>query len=118
MKIVCVDITLFNDEKLKDIAKMFNFDYEVLLKDKKEGFKKLFIDSETTNVIAFNTKENQDLVMTDSFLDNLKSIEPITLPKKQKGPLTVDSILDKISKWGVESLNESEKKFLDDNSKI
>ena len=36
--------------------------------------------------------------------------------KTLKGPLTIDRILDKIIDKGVNSLSDTEKKFLDENS--
>ena len=114
-----IDLTMFNNEKLKEVAKMFpgiSINPDNLIKDKKGGIKKVFLDTESLVVIAYTLKSNPDeIIFTDSLVEKLAAIEPIQMPKKQRntGPLSVDTILDKISKWGIESLTESEKTFLD-----
>ena len=117
-----IDLTLFNNEKLKEVVKMFpgiQINPDSLIQDKKNGIKKLFLDTENLVVIAYTLKANPDeIIFTDDLVEKLKAIESLQMPKKQKvtGPLSVDTILDKISKWGIESLTESEKTFLDNSS--
>lgn len=115
--IICIDLTKFNNEKLVDVAKMIGIDYDALLHNKKAGFVKLFIDKLSGKTIAFTTKEDKESInYTEFFTEMLKSIEPFILSKKEPKELTVDGILDKISKYGIESLSVNEKKFLDENS--
>lgn len=117
-----IDLTTFNNEKLKEVVKMFpgiQINPDSLIQDKKNGIKKLFLDTENLVVIAYTLKANPDeIIFTDDLVEKLKAIESLQMPKKQKasGPLSVDTILDKISKWGIESLTESEKTFLDNSS--
>ena len=112
--IICIDLTLFNNEKLVDIANSFNLNYDVLLENKKDGFAKLFIVD--NRVIAYTTKKDKDTVKyTKYYTETLLSLESIDIEKEPK-EMNVDSILDKISKYGINSLSVNEKKFLDENS--
>ena len=117
-----IDLTLFNNEKLKEVVKMFpgiQINPDSLIQDKKNGIKKLFLDTENLVVIGYTLKSNPDeIIFTEDLVEKLKAIESLQMPKKQRntGPLSVDTILDKISKWGIESLTESEKTFLDNSS--
>lgn len=120
-KIVCIDLTLFNNEKIKEVIKLFpdiEINPESLVQDKKNGIKKLFLDTENLVVVCYTQKSNPDeMVFTEDFITKLQEIKPIALPKKQRGgPLSVDIILDKISKFGIQSLTESEKTFLDNSA--
>lgn len=118
--VICIDLTKFNNEKLVELAKNLDIDVEAVLHNKKVGFVKLFIYQESNRIIAFTTKNDKNNIQfTTYFKELLSSIEPIQLPKKQKGSIEmdIDTILDKISKYGMESLTINERKFLDDSSK-
>lgn len=117
--IICIDLTKFNNEKLSEVAKLYNLEEKSLVNNKKNGFAKLYINVLDGKLIAFTNKSNKDeVVIADIFMELLKSIPSVTIEKKQpKIELTVDNILDKISKYGIESLSVNEKKFLDVNSK-
>ena len=112
--IIVIDLTQFNYQKLEEIAEAYNVDCQCLISNKKEGFTKLWINTEDVSIIAYATKQFKDnIFMTDSFMNDLDNIKPVEMIKKDPKPLTVDFILDKINKYGVESLNESEKRFLE-----
>jgi hypothetical protein len=117
-----IDLTMFNNEKLKEVVKLFpniEINPESLVQDKKNGIKKMFLDTESLVVIGYTLKSNPDeMIFTENYITGLQEIQPLQLPKKQRatGPLSVDTILDKISKWGIESLTESEKSFLDNSN--
>jgi hypothetical protein len=113
--IICIDLTSFNNEKLTDIANLYNLNVQNLVNDKKQGFAKMYIDTTNGVLVAFTYKKNKDeIVIADVFTDLLKSVTPIILEKKQpKIEMTVDNILDKISKYGIESISINEKNFLD-----
>lgn len=114
--IICIDLTKFNNEKLVEVAKLVSVDYNALVENKKTGFVKLFIDKVTGKTIAFTTKSNKDkVVYTSNFDEVLNSITPLVLVKEPK-EMTVDGILDKISKYGIESISNTEKDFL--NSQV
>lgn len=64
----------------------------------------------------FNTKKNGK----NPFFEQQNEEEAIVQEVqevKETGKFTIDSILDKISQYGIESLTKSEKKFLDEESK-
>lgn len=113
--IICIDLTKFNNEKLTEVAKLYNLEEKSLINNKKDGFAKLYINSVDGGLVAFTYKSNKDeVVIADVFTDLLKSVTPIIIEKKQpKIEMTVDNILDKISKYGIESISINEKKFLD-----
>ena len=115
--IICIDLTNFNNEKLSEVAKLYNLNEQNLVNDKKEGFAKMYIDTTSGVLVAFTYKKNKDvIVIADVFTNSLKSITPVVIEKKQpKVEMTVDNILDKISKYGIESISISEKRFLDEN---
>jgi hypothetical protein len=117
--IICVDLTKFNNEKLVEVANIYKLSVEGLINDKKEGFAKVYIDIENGLLVAFTYKKNKDeIVIADVFTDSLKSIPSVVVEKKQPlSEMTIDNILDKISKYGIESLSINEKNFLDDISK-
>ena len=117
--IICIDLTKFNNEKLSDVAKAYDLSLDSLIRDKKGGFVKLYMDINNGILVAFTHKNNRnDLVIADVFKDSLATIEPIEVKKKNKTlkVLTIDNVLDKISKYGIESLSDTEKEFLNENS--
>jgi hypothetical protein len=101
---------MFNHIKLEEICNINGLDYDVLLQNKYDGFAKLWIDKSTMSIIAFNQKKNDDVIISELFAEQLLKIKPIELPKKE---MDLDSILEKISKYGIESLSDKEKSFLD-----
>ena len=113
--IICIDLTSFNNEKLSEVAKLYNLDEKNLINDKKEGVAKMYIDTNSGVLVAFTYKKNKDeIVIANVFTNSLKSIPSVTIEKKQpNSEMTVDNILDKISKYGIESLSINEKNFLD-----
>lgn len=117
--IICIDLTQFNKEKLVEVADKYQLNIVSLVENKDNGICKIYVDlSIIPLMVAYSTKKNKDTIITvSSFLESLKNIEPIVLIKEVKDivPLTVDSILDKISKSGIVSLSESEKNFLDES---
>lgn len=112
--VICIDLTIFNNEQIVEIATLYNLNADVLLKNKKDGFAKLFMSSDVDrNVIAFTTKEDRNTIQyTNFYTEKLSSIKPLALVKEPK-QMNVDSILDKISKYGIESISKEEKVFLD-----
>lgn len=90
--------------------------FDVMFNKKAE---KIFIDRTTNNIIAYSVKlgDFYELKFLDMFMENLKwmpemSSEPITLT-----PLTIDSVLEKISKVGYNKISKREKDFLESASK-
>jgi hypothetical protein len=114
--IIKIDLRKFNHIKLKEVCDKYNIDYESLAHNKKDGYAILWIDLKNKMIIAYTMKKNDKIFYTESinnFLSSMKEVEMIKQPKE----LTVDSVLEKISKYGIDSLTNSEKDFLDNFSK-
>jgi hypothetical protein len=115
--LICIDLRQFNNEKLKDVSKSLNLIYENLLIGKKDGFVKIYIDRSTGLVVATTHKDDlNNIVLSSEFTKSLSEMPTFSMPKKEIKNLSIDSILDKISKYGMESLNENEIGFLEKNS--
>ena len=114
--IICIDLTKFNFEKLKEVSVKLNVKIEILVDNKKEGFAKLFVDTDLGIIVAFTTKRDKNrVVYTDVFdklLLEMKSIEIVKEPVQ----LEMDTVLEKITKYGIDSLSKNEKEFLDNLS--
>jgi hypothetical protein len=123
MKIIVIDYAFTSDEKLKRISEELKLNYGVLKKDKKDfKFYRIWIDIDSKTMIAYSTTYSPDkMIFTEGFDDlfvGMKRYEP--KPKGLPAPkvdLNIDSILDKISKYGIESLLKEERDFLDNSSK-
>lgn len=116
--IICIDLTKFNNEQLIKIAEQYNIDYDSLLINKKNGFAKIWLVKDTNIIIAYTSKGDDSLRYMSTFTELLKLTENVSLKKseKKKEPeiiLNVDIILEKISKYGIESITDKEKRFLD-----
>lgn len=125
MNIIVIDYTFTSDEKLKRISDELNLNYDLLKKERKQ-FKlhRIWIETISKTMIAYTTtKYPKDVKYTsgyDNLFINMKGYEPmpIGLPEYKELPnLDIDSILDKISKYGIDSLLKEEKEFLDNSSK-
>ncbi len=108
--IICIDLKMFNHIKLEEICQLHGLNYEVLLQNKYDWFAKLWIDKSTMSIIAFNQKKNDSVTISELFVEQLLQIKSIELPKKE---MDLDTILEKISKFGIDSLNDKEKNFLE-----
>jgi len=126
MNIIVIDYAFTSDEKLKRISEELCLNYELLAKERKE-FKmhRIWIDIDSKTMIAYTTtKSTKKIIYTngyDELFVNMNRYEPkpIGLPEPKiypKAELDIDSILDKISKFGIESLLKEEKDFLDNSS--
>jgi hypothetical protein len=122
--IICIDLTQFNNEKLKEVAeslKLTTAQVGIILENKKNGIVKVYLNKDSLHLdglslsaVAYTVKKDKTIKYPDSFAEMLNKIEPIKAKKKDKLELTsVDSILDKISRFGVESITENEKNILD-----
>lgn len=112
--IKCVDLTSYNCEKLKEVSEFLGIqNHEAMVENKKNGVTKMWIDiSNNMTTIAYSVKGDKNVYMTDEFLSDLNKIKPFVLIKKVK-ELNLNSILDKISEYGITSLSTNEKLFLD-----
>lgn len=121
MNIIVIDYTVISDKELKLICDKFSLSYHQLISDRKSyKLKKVFIDTVNTKLIAYTTKKDP---MSVKFTNGVESVF-LSLPVfkiEDEFPkidipvvkLEVDAILDKISKYGINSLVKEEKDFLD-----
>ena len=110
--VIMIDLTKVNKEKLKEIAELYDMDYDSLKYHKKDGFTKLWFDITTGLIIAYSLKQWKDnIFMTEDFMSDLANMKCIKIPKNIK-ELDVDTLLDKVSKYGINSLSGREKDFL------
>ena len=123
--IICIDLTQFNNEKLKSVAeslKLTTAQVGMILENKKIGIVKLYLNKDSLHldgfslsIVAYTVKKDKTIKYFDSFTEMLSKIEPIkpSEPVEKVELNNVDDILDKISKFGIESITESEKTILD-----
>ena len=108
--------TLEDFEKVLEDNELDKIDPESLYKLLLEGYTKLFIDKETFKIIGYcHTVDRKLIQISEDFILHLRNMNSITF-KSKKGNFTIDSILDKISQFGIESLTYQEKEFLKNNS--
>lgn len=123
MNIIVIDYTFTSDEKLQRICDELNFNYETLKKDKKElKLYRVWIDTISKTMIAYSTTNSLGKIVYTNHFDILFESIPRYEPKPAELPppkfdLNIDSILDKISKFGMNSLLKEERDFLDSSSK-
>jgi hypothetical protein len=111
--IIKLDLRKFNHDKLKNVSDLYDLDYETLVENKNSGYAILWIDLVSSMIVAFTTKKQKTLVYTkamNEFLCNLKDVETSS---SNTSELFFDKILDKVVNFGVDSLNDEEKIFLD-----
>lgn len=129
--IICIDLTSYNQaglEKLSTInpildrVRMSYSDIDtnmyLILEDLKVmGYAKLYIDSTNGLLISYTMKgKDKSVKLNDKAIDGVdfSSIKPIEFPKRE---VNIDTILDKISNYGMESLSSKEKLILESKSK-
>jgi hypothetical protein len=105
---------MYNNEDLNQIAKKLNIDPKMLIINKERGFAKIYILN--GKGIAYTQKIDPTIGYTSCLDEILKAIKPFEAKKKESNIMTVDSILDKINLYGIDSLSVKERKFLDESS--
>jgi hypothetical protein len=80
------------------------------------GVKKIWINPDNGFIIAYEDREGY--AFSQNFNNYIANIEPLEIKQKLmlrkcNKPLNIDAILDKISNFGIESLTEEERKYLD-----
>lgn len=130
--IKCIDLTVYTYDKLNEIGKGLKLTKPSLLgENKKIGIGKIWFDIDNSNaVIAYTVKGSEEILIADNFFDSLKDIKPVTFVVQDKPKpvvenkvevedikieLDIDTILDKIGQYGIDSITKEEKKFLDNN---
>lgn len=121
--IICIDLTQYTLTELKDVSKVFNVPFFYLedLKGKpgeEVYFGKMWFDTLNQEIVGYSSiLEKDKLILSDSYTDTINDIKPVDLKKRRVDVLTVDNILDKIAKYGIDSLVKEEKDFLDNSEK-
>jgi hypothetical protein len=88
-------------------------DAKILMDAKNDGYTKVFLDLVNKKVFAFVHKSNKkEILFVSDFTERLKNMKSIDINRETKD-LSIDSILDKISEMGIDSLNKHEKIFLE-----
>jgi hypothetical protein len=129
--IKCVDLASNNFEDLRELSDLLGIkNREAMIQNKKNGVTMMWLDIENNMLtIAFTVKGDATIYMPEEFVSHMKKIAPANLKelKQEKylqekylqekyleeEELELDSILDKISNYGIHTLSESEKIFLD-----
>lgn len=109
--IICIDLRMYNHIKLKEVCDKYGFNYDTFLQNKYDGFAKIWIDIESSLIIAFNTKKDSNVQQSLAFSEELMKIAPVEVVKQPR-KFDLDTILEKISAYGIESLKQDEKDFL------
>jgi hypothetical protein len=114
----CIDLRLFNHITINKVTDKYGIPFEKLWELKKDGVAKIWIDETPYDgkniLIAYNTKKSDEIIFTDTLKEHLSKMD---FMKPEKRKLDTDSILEKISKFGISSLKADEKEFLDNLSK-
>jgi hypothetical protein len=117
--IICVDLTILNNDQLKKFCAEYNFSYEPLLNFKQKTYAKVWFTKDGVSVAftlieknAFDIEDFDTVRMFELFLTELSAIKPYQVPVEPV-VLDVDIILEKIFKYGKDSITLEEKNFLD-----
>jgi hypothetical protein len=116
--IICIEISKYNQDELSKMNKDLNLKRLDLNNFKRLEAVKIWISLDTEELVSFTFIEGGEdvLYFGDDYKKMFLDIKPFELPKKLKF-LSIDSILEKITKYGMESLTKDEKEFLDKESK-
>ena len=121
--IICIDLTQYTLTELKDVSEVYNIPF-FYLKDMKGNpgedvyFAKVWFDTLNQELVGYSSIEDKDkFILSQSYTNVMIDIKPVDLKKRRVDVLTVDNILDKIAKYGIESLVKEEKDFLDNTGK-
>lgn len=121
--ITCIDLSILDKDQLKDFCSTYNVSYEAILDFKEKTYAKLWITKQGICIAFTLTKENnfdiEDFDTVRIFNGFLKELEVMKPYQAIVEPviLDVDTILEKIGKYGIESITQEEKSFLDNSMK-
>lgn len=121
--IICIDLTQYTLQELKEVSEVYNIPF-FYLEDLKGNpgeevyFAKMWFDTLNQEIVGYSSILDKDkLILSESYTDIISDIKPSDLKKRRVDVLTVDNILDKIAKYGIDSLVKEEKDFLDNVEK-
>lgn len=118
--IIVIDFNTTSTDDVRKICDEFSLESEVMIEDNINfGLGKVYIDIVNKIVVAYTLKSNPyAIIYTDIFEMGLKALSPyVVKPVVSSVELSIDSILDKIADYGIDSLLKEEKEFLDQASK-
>ena len=121
--IICIDLTQYTLTELKDVSEVYNITFFYLEDLKGEPgeevyFGKMWFDTLNQEIVGYSSILDKDkLILSESYTDIISDIKPSDLKKRRVDVLTIDNILDKIAKYGIDSLVKEEKDFLDNSEK-
>jgi len=121
--IICIDLTQYTLTELKDVSEVYNIPFFYLEDLKGEPgeevyFGKMWFDTLNQEIVGYSSILDKDkLILSESYTDIISDIKPSDLKKRRVDVLTIDNILDKIAKYGIDSLVKEEKDFLDNSEK-
>lgn len=117
--IICIDLTILNKTELKNFCAEYNFSYEIILDFKEKTYAKIWLTKDGVSVAftliknnAFDIEDFDTVRMFNVFLTELSLMKSYQVPVEPV-ILDVDTILEKIFKYGKDSLTLEEKSFLD-----
>ena len=121
--IICIDLTQYTLKELKDVSEVYNIPFFYLEDLKGQPgeevyFGKMWFDTLNQEIVGYSSILDKDkLILSESYTDIISDIKPSDLKKRRVDVLTIDNILDKIAKYGIDSLVKEEKDFLDNSEK-
>jgi hypothetical protein len=119
-----IDFSLQSKKDIEIICDRYSIKFDELMeKHKVWDFYKIFIDIESFKMFAYIlNSDRKTLKFTDAIDEVILSIKPEVVEVKEETPtseiiLDIDTILEKITNYGINSLTNKEKEFLDNSSK-
>lgn len=117
--VICVDFTILDLAQLEVFCDEHNFSLEVLTDLKSKGYWKVWFMQDGLG-ISYNLTKGNRFGITDyekvryfpDFLTELTKMQAYQ-PAQVEKVFSVDVILEKISKNGIQSITKEEKDFLD-----
>jgi hypothetical protein len=108
-KVVCLNLKIMDLKQIFSISETYSWDFEVLLNDKNTGSNKLYVESDTGEVIGmeeqlmckYTNKLHDPRFMvfskfspvTKKIYDRLKNMQPVKVPKFPKNERALNSYL-------------------------
>ena len=111
MNTILIDFKNTSDKELKVLASKFGIKFSYLTNLRAEfSIEKVLFDLDQKKILAYKYDSLSGFIYNDDVFESLKSYK-VEVPKDII--LDVDNILDKISKFGINSITVEEKDFLD-----
>jgi len=122
--IICVDLSKLTESEVAEFCASRKLSYDVVVRLKKDSYAKVWWTLEGVGIAftlspenKWNIKDHDTVRFFSSFIPDLSSM-PVYEPPKPERHMDVDSILEKIFKYGKDSMTEEERNFLDSQNSI